>query len=142
MCMLPPKSTRTDTLLPSTTLFRSFDLEPFGLGDGPHGIDGDPLVLAFLDIGPRRVRRFHTRRVGLGGSRCQGHERARGHSQADGGLPQKSINGTFHVYLFYSLNYFPPLACPPMKHSIFVDEAQYRWDTVPSRRRFEHQNQE
>src|SRR3546814_12555460 len=36
MTRRPPRSTRTDTLFPYTTLFRSLDLAPHGVGGGGH----------------------------------------------------------------------------------------------------------
>src|SRR3546814_16465989 len=82
MIRRPPRSTRTDTLLPYTTLFRSQG----GRRNGARrlGADRDPGAAARrLDGHPRRVRparrspydirRRRRRRRGTGGPRSSGH---------------------------------------------------------------------
>src|SRR3546814_15199886 len=64
MILRPPRSTRTVTLFPYTTLFRSIDVlillrRVLGIGDGPVGAGGEPL----------RVRGD----PGVVGRRLQGH---------------------------------------------------------------------
>src|SRR3546814_1866677 len=52
MIRRPPRSTRTDTLFPYTTLFRSFIFE---VGDGAQAADDDARPLALGEIHQQRI---------------------------------------------------------------------------------------
>src|SRR3546814_19683340 len=70
MIRRPPSSTRTDTLFPDTTLFRSLQLKKIGLaavpagtvhaGDQPHGrgIDMEALCVQYERVADMRVEDF------------------------------------------------------------------------------------
>src|SRR3546814_20287654 len=66
MIRRPPRATRTDTLFPYTTLFRSFRIAEVVAGEGPDdaGEDrlGDAEILQRLD---QRVARTRGTRIGL-----------------------------------------------------------------------------
>src|SRR3546814_19013266 len=67
MIRRPPRATRTDTLFPYTTLFRSFRIAEVVAGEGPDDAGEDRLgaaeVLQRLD---QRVARTRGTRIGLG----------------------------------------------------------------------------
>src|SRR3546814_9126082 len=72
MILRPPRSTRTDTLFPYTTLFRSLPLPPARAGGDA---DGD-LVAHPLPGGGRATPPHPARGVGLGRSPLAAHPRA------------------------------------------------------------------
>src|SRR3546814_6578128 len=76
MIRRPPRSTRTDTLFPYTTLFRSREHRPHR-GDVPRLAGGDPLLLraggaAFHHAD--RVQADHARRLRAGAVRARSEE--------------------------------------------------------------------
>src|SRR3546814_3355894 len=91
MILLPPRSTRTDTLVPYTTLFRSsapnvadVDLVDFiqendailfcgGHGRARHVVLVQPLVLLFLDQLVPGVCKAHFAPLALGMAECLAH---------------------------------------------------------------------
>src|SRR3546814_2000260 len=69
MLRRPPRSTRTDTLFPYTTLFRSDFVDEFRGGVGVALDAGNPVVVE-LAVGRRHVGRRGSRAVGrIGGAR-------------------------------------------------------------------------
>src|SRR3546814_4535708 len=85
MIRRPPRSTRTDTLFPYTTLFRSGQLDAFGLaqfgldrlGDLVQAVDAGPDVVAVLgrfDIVGAGVERRLEHRVGVARTRRIGDQ--------------------------------------------------------------------
>src|SRR3546814_3339624 len=83
MIRRPPRSTRTDTLFPYTTLFRSlFDQTGVGaLAARDHHHSGSVFIEAMHDAGARqrckariaKQQRIHQRAVGIAGARSEEH---------------------------------------------------------------------
>src|SRR3546814_8902668 len=74
MIRRPPRSTRTDTLFPYTTLFRSRPTKPLA------GIRFGPVSQPLPQIGVRIVRGVSRKRFSLGGSRLPDDFRSEEHT--------------------------------------------------------------
>src|SRR3546814_8449096 len=84
MIQRPPRSTRTDTLFPYTTLFRSRDVRPAGRGERIYGPDDERTVAA---------SRQDCRRAGSRRGALDRGERGAGSVWSGGGLIAPPLQG-------------------------------------------------
>src|SRR3546814_6355718 len=116
MIRRPPRSTRTDTLLPYTMLFRSFDLHELG----------KPVFAVFapvarLLVAPERQARIGITRVDVDHPRPQpGHERA--HDQVSG-CRLRSEEHTSELQSLMRISY--AVFCLKKKKKIYTNNPRY-----------------
>src|SRR3546814_15371931 len=108
----PPRSTRTDTLFPYTTLFRAVPPLPRALQPAADGVDGG----AAADAGDVRRPR-HLRRLGLAAARAHGlaagPQPLRGRARVFPAVPAGRRGGRLPAPPCRPQRRYPRLAPPP-----------------------------
>src|SRR3546814_7759841 len=115
MIRRPPRSTRTDTLIPYTTLFRS---DPLGIGAAMalehHAVEAEEhraIVIIGVEMVPQQLGRgtrdqeadLRTRRTGKGAAEQVGHEARRPLDRLERDIARKTVRSEEHTSELQSL---------------------------------------